>query len=200
MTALITTLAEELGNRLLRLDADTLERLGTLHGKTISLEVQSGDAAPLRVYIFPSEAGVRLRTDCAGAPDVTIAGDTALFARLFRGGAQPVAGELKISGDIELGQRFQRIIEGIDIDWEEQVAHYIGDVPAHALGNVVRDLRAWTAHAADSFGFAITEYLHEEALVLAKRPRVQVFVGAVDRLRADVDRLEQRVRRLVERS
>ncbi len=190
----ITTIIEDLGNRLLRLDPETLARLGELHGKVIRLEFV-GPAKTL--YILPSEAGLRLLATHDAAPDVTLRGEPAVFARLAFSGATTRAGELQISGDLELGQRFQRALRGIDIDWEEHLAHRVGDVLAHELGRAARRARAWQAQAQRTLGMDVSEYLQEESRLLPTRREVEAFLDAVDALRAGADRLEQRVARLL---
>jgi ubiquinone biosynthesis protein UbiJ len=190
----INTLLEELGNRLIHLDPDTLARLGELHGKVIRIELV-GPAKTL--YILPSAAGLRLLVAHDAEPDVTLRGELAVFARLaFGGGTTTRAGELQISGDLELGQRFQQVLRALDIDWEEHVSHLVGDVLARPLGRAARGARAWQAQAVRTLGMDVSEYLQEESRILPTRREVEVFLNAVDALRARADRLEQRVARL----
>jgi len=186
-------------NRLLEFDPDTRARLAALAGRVICLEVRDAGAAPRRVYVAPAADALRF----ARAParvDVTISGSAATFARrVFARAGTPVAGELQISGDVELGQRFQQILQALDIDGEEMLARWFGDVPARQLGNIARASRAWVRHAGATLAQDVAEYLQEEAFVLAKRERIGAFLRAVDALRADVDRLERRMQRLIER-
>lgn len=192
-------LLEALINRLLRLDTDTLNRLGELEGKVIGLRVTPPDQGePLVHYVLPAATGLQLCAEPPTDPDVVITGNVPVFAQLMFGEMAPAAAgaELQISGDVELGQRFKRIIERIDIDWEERAAHTLGDVAAHKLGNLVRNLRVWVDHAGSTLGADAREYLQEESRILAKRERVEAFLSAVDILRADADRLEKRIERL----
>lgn len=181
-------------NRALQLDPDALQRIGDLHGKVILLEL-AGEGAPVRVYLFPSPDGLRLQPQYDGLPDVTISGTPSVFLNQLRHGPT-VSDALVIRGDIELGQRFQRILSRLAPDWEEGLARLIGDVPAHQVARVARALFVWSREALRTLGADGADYLKEEAFVLAKRGRVEQFLGEVDRLRADVDRLEKRVERL----
>lgn len=191
---LITTVIEEFGNRLIRLDPDTLARLGELHGKVICLEFV--DLSKV-LYILSSSAGLRLSAAHDAEADVTLRGELPVFARLaFGGGGTARAGELQISGNIELGQRFQRILRGLYIDWEDHASRLVGDVLAHRLGRAARGARAWQAQTARTLGMDMTEYLQEESRVLPTRREVEAFLNAVDGLRAAAERLEQRVARL----
>ena len=193
----MTAVLEDAINRLLRLDPDTLARLGEFDGKCIGLRL-AGDDRDLEFFLFPSAAGFRVRATHDTAPDVTIRGDVPVFTRLVFGGSPTTrAGELQISGDIDLGQDFQRILRALDIDWEERTAHVVGDVAAHQLGRVARGLRAWARQSGETLRQDVREYLQEESRLLAKRESVDRFLGAVDTLRADADRLEQRLTRLM---
>ncbi|BAU46991.1 sterol-binding protein [Sulfurifustis variabilis] len=188
-------LIEEIIDRLLELDPETRERLTSLDGKVICLEL-AADTEPLRLYIVPDKAGVRLRRAYPGLPDVTIAGTPAVFLRQLTGPA--VSAELKIRGDVDLGSRFQRAVSGFAPDWEEGLARVVGDFPARQIGNVTRALVDFGRRAVRTLGQDTAEYLLEEGLVAAPRARVQAFLNEVDKLRMDVDRLEKRLERLTD--
>ena len=184
---------EQVVNRVLRLDPETLRRLGELTGKTVRLDLGAGEGA-LTFFVSPSADGLRFHRRHEGVADVTLRGTIPLFARLLRTGI--AVGELQISGDIELGSRFKRILEDVELDFEEPLSRLVGDVAAHEIGRGARDFVAWGKRAADSFARDIAEYLQEESRVLASRTRVDAFLRAVDTLRADADRLQQRLDRL----
>jgi ubiquinone biosynthesis protein UbiJ len=193
----LARLFARLANRLLRLDPENLKRLGDFEGKIIALAPASAPVPTL--YVRPSAEGLRLLTAYDGNVDVTLRGTLPAFVRLAAGGSAAelmATTELAIEGDLDLGRRFQRFLAGIHIDWEEQAARVMGDIAAHKLGNVVRDLAAWRRHATQTLSADITEYLQEESRVLAPSTRVDTFLRAVDQLRADADRLEARVRHL----
>lgn len=180
-------------NRVLRLDPETLRRLGELEGKVILLDLGTA-AAPFSLYVEPSSRGLHLRRESVRAPDVTLRGTIPVFARLARTGI--VAGELQISGDIDLGSRFKRVLEDIDLDWEEPLARVVGDVAAHQIGRAARAARSWGEHAVRTLAQDGAEYFQEESRLLAPRTRVEEFLRAVDKLRSDTDRLGKRLEQL----
>lgn len=182
-------------NRALRFDPDSRAQLASLAGKVICIELDTGDDAP-KIFLCPTVDGIRLQAAAERPADVTIRGSVGVFAQLWRRPAAAPVGQLHISGDIELGQRFQRIVRGVDIDGEELVARYVGDAAAHQLGNLWRATGRWAAHAGATLARDSVEYLRDEAHVVASRERVNDFLNEVDRLRADVDRLGQRIDRL----
>lgn len=195
---MLGTVLEEIGNRLLRLDPDTRARLGAMQGRVIRLEFTDLQAA---LDLAPSAAGLRVSAAGAAPAQVTLRGTLGSFLRLglnTEGAVLP--GTIEIGGDLELGRRFERALRGLHIDWEEELARLTGDVLAHRIGNLARGARAWLRQAAGSLGRDAAEYLQEEARLLATRASVEDFLAQVDVLRADADRLEQRVRRLRQRA
>jgi ubiquinone biosynthesis protein UbiJ len=78
------------------------------------------------------------------------------------------------------------------------VARIIGDIPARQFGNLMRATLRWQSQSAAILGQDIAEYLQEESHELVTRVEVESFLRDVDTLRADAERLEQRVMRLRE--
>jgi ubiquinone biosynthesis protein UbiJ len=180
-------------NRVLRLDPETLQRLGEMDGKVIRLDL--GDAAQaFTIFVMPSARGLRFKREHDAAADVTLRGTVPVFARLARTGI--AAGELQISGDIDLGSRFKRILEDIDLDWEEPLSRVVGDVVAHRIGQTLRSAVGWGKEAADHLARDTVEYFQEESRLLAPRVRVEEFLKAVDTLRLDAERMQKRIERL----
>lgn len=185
-------------NRYLALDPRCLERLGALEGRLICLELRGLD---VELYVLPGSRGVQLLSSYEGSADATLSGTPLALLRMgasTNAASLLFAGEVEIRGDTELGQRFKQILDDMEIDWEEHLAHVTGDVIAHQLGRTVRAAGDWLREAADSLSLDVAEYLQDEAQLLARRPEIERFVADVDVLRSDVDRLEARVRRLLQ--
>ncbi|MDP2706757.1 MAG: SCP2 sterol-binding domain-containing protein, partial [Burkholderiales bacterium] len=186
-------------NRLLHLDSVTLARVAELKDKSIRLRT-TGDH-PFEIIVLPDESGLRLRIQHDREPDVTLTGDIPVILRLALRRVLPdvvAAGEVQISGDIELGQRFQWLLEHADIDWEEQAARVLGDVPAHQLGNALRDLGGWSRQAMGTLKQDVGEYLQEESRLLPVHSRAGAFRRSVETLRCDLEKLEERLAHLRE--
>lgn len=183
-------------NRYLRLDPDAVARLNALRQRCIAIELVPPE---LIFYVLPAENGIRLRARIEGEPDTVLRGSPLGLARLGLGsqeGKTLFSGSVSISGDVETGQAFKRILDELEIDWEEQLSRLTGDVVAHQLGNLAR--RAGTAlqQARHTLAQDIGEYLQEELRVLPARIEIENFNAEVTRLGMDCDRLEARIRRL----
>ena len=191
----VAALLEDAGNRLLRLDSETLRRLGDLQGRVLCIEFRE---LGRRLYLHPSESGFRLATESDQPPAVTLRGTLATFARLGLGAETETlaAGELEIEGDAALGQRLQGIFRNLDLDWEEPLARLFGGPIGHELGRAARAVFSWHRQAFKTFGLNTAEYLQEEARLVPVRYEVEMFLNGVDAVRADVDRLAARIQRL----
>ncbi len=182
-------------DRALGLDADARARLRRLDGAVLGVHVTGLD---WHLYAVAEGERLRLVADPPREADATIAGPPASLARLGALGGTRVlfGGSLRVSGNVAVAKGFKRLADTLDPDWEEALARALGDVPAHeaarllraavvegrrAGGDRVRDLRAW---------------LIDEVEALPARYEVEEWLSAVDRLRADGDRLAARVRRL----
>lgn len=201
--ALAETL-ESLLNRVLAHDPDTLARLGALQGRVVAVEFDGVNLTgqPLRFYLLPHGGGIQILTRYHGGADTVLSGSPLSLAAMrgAAGGTRRLfSGEVRIDGDIELGQRFKRILDSLDIDVEEWLAGYVGDGVAHRGGRVLRGTRQWLQASGATLGQDLSEYLRYEAALVVDRPETDDFFDAVDRLRSDVDRLATRVARLTRR-
>ena len=193
-SALLTTLETAL-NYYLHLDPETLKQLGRLQNKVIAIELRGLNST---FYALPGSYGLRLHSRWEDEVDTTISGTPLAMTRMGLGDSSQVlfSGDVTISGDVETGQQFKRILDSIDIDWEEQLANVTGDIIAHRTGNLVRDGLQWSRQLLNSLQQDITEYLQEESRILPGRTEITPFMDEVDRLRDDTERLEARIKRL----
>lgn len=179
---------------LIDLDPDGKQKLAELRGKVFCLEVT---VPPITLYLLPTEQGLEFRRSVEAAPDVTLTGSAPAFARLGCA-ASGVLSESRVTvrGDAELGQALQKILGQLDLDWEELLSRHIGDTPARKLSNAARGLAGWAEKSFDLTRENAVDYLREEKRILVTGPAMERFDQALNRTRADVDRLTRRVERL----
>jgi ubiquinone biosynthesis protein UbiJ len=104
-----------------------------------------------------------------------------------------------LSGDLEVAERYASLLKLARPDLTGEVAKWIGDIPAHALGEVVRGTRAWLGRAADALRMNTAEYLQEESRAMPAPLEAQAFYGDVEKLRDGVERAAARLARLERR-
>jgi ubiquinone biosynthesis protein UbiJ len=185
-------------NRYLLLDPAAGDRLAGLEGRVIALELRGLD---LMLVFRVQGQGIAFIDEPGLTPDTVLRGTPLGIARLGlgRGNATGTlfSGDVEIAGDVETGQAFKAVLDAIDIDWEEQLSRFTGDMIAHQMGNAARHAGRWLEHARLTLERDLSEYLQEELRVVPTRIEIENLIEDIGRLGMDTDRLEARLRRLL---
>ena len=192
----LTAAVEAALNRYLSLDPEASARLARLNGKVLDMELRGLD---LHFYLLPTASGIQVLGSYEGTPDARLRGAPFSLARLAlseHGRNTLFGGTVELEGDTEFGQALQDILNAVDIDWEELLSRLTGDVVAHQVGNAARGAQHWAEQTRESLALDIADYLHEESRQVPVRGEVERFVSDVDTLRADIERLAARIKRL----
>jgi ubiquinone biosynthesis protein UbiJ len=185
-------------NQALSLDEHMPSKLGALEGKVLELII-----TPLNVGFFIQfkESALHLLHTYEGVPDAVIHSSPIGLIRLSLLPASKARSlfneKVRLSGDIELGQKVKKLFDEIDIDWEGHIAHFTGDVVAHQLGSMFRKGRAFKKQLTESMRHNVSEYLQEELRVFPSRHELEDFLKDVDALSLDVERLQAHVNQLI---
>jgi ubiquinone biosynthesis protein UbiJ len=187
-------------NQLFAMDPETFARLERFQGRIIAFHITDMDQM---LYFFPDQQGIQIISHYAGEADTTISGSLMAFSRMAMGDeksktAAVFKGDIRISGDIALGQHFQALFKQLDIDWEEHLSHITGDVIAHSLGNLARGFLGWGKNTIETMTLDAGEYVQYESRDIASGPEIHHFNEQIDQLRNDVERAEARLKRLLQ--
>ena len=101
--------------------------------------------------------------------------------------------KLSLEGDIHVAQGFSNLVKQLNIDWEEQLSRYTGDVVAHSVFSFGKNAMAKAKEKADALLNTLAEGALEEKKLAAHPIAVMDFCDQVQELRADTDRLEARL-------
>ncbi|MEX0732621.1 MAG: SCP2 sterol-binding domain-containing protein [Aquisalimonadaceae bacterium] len=185
-------------NHVLALDPASADRLARLNGRSVAVRLT---APTLTIHIHFADGALNLALTPPGndhTPDATVTGSAGALLALARDPEQ--GGEaVEFSGDLGLVRDLRGLLAKADLDWEEQIARVLGDIPAHQLGNAARGFFSWLGATRQATESGIAEYLTEESRQLPTAVEVDQFLSDIDRLRQDADRLTARVK-LLERS
>ena len=132
------------------------------------------------------------------SPDAVIRPTAALLTRLPFFGRDALR-HAEYSGDPALLATLDRVFKQLGWDVEADLAPVVGDIAAHRLHAAGRDALAGIAHALSALGHNASEYVVEEAELMARGVDVTRFNNEVDRLANDVARLDARLRLLEDR-
>lgn len=183
-------------NRYLTLDPESEKRLHQLNGKIVTIELLGMNKT--FQLIFANEK-IHLQHDNFLIPDTNIKGTplTLLHMSLTRGDRKHFfVGDVTIEGNLDLGQQVIDLFDHLEIDWEEYASRWIGDVPSHQFGRIIRNVKNFTKRAQNVLLKNVNEYVHEETDLFPPHEALQDFFLEVDELRMDVDRIAVRVEQI----
>jgi len=193
---LLSAAIESSLNKYLQLDPEAMPRFAALDGKIICIEVLGLNQ---QLFLFPSADGFMVLIDFDGEADVTIRGTPLALAKLGMADDprdQLFNGEVEIAGETRVANQFSSLFSQLNIDWEELLAQSIGDIAAHKMGNIFRDMNQWVKRSTQSVNLDAGEYLQEEIHLSPANAELRSFIQQVDEARESADRLAARVKLL----
>lgn len=171
----------------------------SLEGRILALTL---DGTPLDVRLRVSGGRLVVALPDGAAPDASIAGTPLALGRLLRADPQAAvrAGDVRMTGDTDIAERFQALLRFAAPDLEEELSRLVGDPVAHEVGNVARAAGRWSRTAGDSLTRSVSEFLQEESALLPTQAEIRELARGIDELVNDVARAEARIARLKERT
>lgn len=145
---------------------------------------------PLSLRIESDGGFVAASADAAA--DVLLTPDPGALPGWIGGGR--MADLFRVEGDGVLAADLAGALA--DFDWVLALRPYLGDIAASRVDQFLQGVVQWRLKAMESAGRNLAEYAVYEQNLLAEPLAAREFIGEVDRLREDVDRLEARLRLL----
>ena len=204
LPALLATTLEAGINRLLAMDEGSTSRLAAIKGRRVKVALEG---LGIDLYFAFSEFRVAVGLEDDGRdnrePDAVISGSPfALFAMALPDDKEqwgrPGSG-VRISGDALVARDLERLFSRLDLDWEEQLANWFGDVLGYQLASGVRGAAEQLRATMSSLEDMTAEFLQRPSGPVTRKDEVAEFGKAVDTLRDATGRLEARLRLLRER-
>jgi ubiquinone biosynthesis protein UbiJ len=190
-------LVEELLARLIATDDVAADGLSALEGRLIAVHLRQPE---LHFCLAPEAGRLCLLAQAPRPPDVEVVTTPSGLVAMLRARAAglPVPpGSVELKGDLAVAQRLQKWLGGLDVDFEELLAGWLGDVPAHAAVRGIRATGAGLRRAGEAGFRAAADYAVNEGDLLVGRAEMQEFLDAVDTLRERQERLAARLERLL---
>lgn len=192
---LLTAAIETALNQAISLNPTHQDTLQRLRGKIVRVEVTG---IFLQFNLLAETDKFTVMSEYDGQVDAVISGAPFSLLSLSLQSQPNLANhpDIHIEGDIGLVQQLMQLIKQLPIDWEEYIAQTIGDIPAHQLGNTVRQCNDYTQERMATYEANISEYLQEELKYLPATAEVEHFLNSIDQLRDDTERLALRIQKL----
>jgi ubiquinone biosynthesis protein UbiJ len=178
-------------NKALDHDPATKQRLAAQAGRSVSLEL---DEPSLSLSLIFMAKGVQVSPFTQPDADCSLSGKASGLLRLMSGPKKSLAGsDLTLAGQTGFLMELVDIAKHLDIDWQEIICQYFGDVAGHGIAKLLR----FNIHQARRIGKRSLPFFHdfltEELQAVPSAPELNAFNEGVDELRDDVERLHARL-------
>jgi ubiquinone biosynthesis protein UbiJ len=190
---LIIALIESVLNQAIKLSPQLHTDLSTIKHKKLQLSIK--DWQQDFILLYTGEKFIILTTDekladciiCASIDTLLELKDPAKITKLIR------EGKLDLEGDIQLAQTYSSALSKIEIDWPEQLSHYLGDGMSHAVTQGVKSLHAQQKKLVAKLK-STTKHTLQDELKIAMHPiELTIFKNDNRQLTSDLDVLEHRI-------
>jgi ubiquinone biosynthesis protein UbiJ len=180
-------------NLAFKLDGSQSSQLDALAGASLCIKL---DELPWPLLMHFSEEIDLVISDDEVQADCTLALSLTLLPALqdnsqISGLIQ--SGKLDIQGDLEIARRAGMMFNQLDIDWEEHLSGYLGDVATYQLMRSVQSITQNLRNGGERLRQLISEGALEEKHIAAPKVAINHFVNKVNQLSADSDRFDARL-------
>ena len=197
-TLLLTGIERSL-NALLARDLAAPERLARLAGCRVLLRLERPSLALLLSFHPQGIDLLRQAEPDESVADTVVELDSETLGELFGGESLErlmFRGKLAVRGRVHLLEEMRELFFDLEIDWEAELARWLGDIPAHTLAEGIRRLARWGLRTQGEMRADIAEYVFEEARLLPGKSQFDVLRDHLTELGISADRLEARLHRL----
>ncbi|WP_299075021.1 SCP2 sterol-binding domain-containing protein [uncultured Paraglaciecola sp.] len=195
---LVTSGIELTINKLLKLDEESQLRLKKLSGRSLQVTIKElpwpllfsfSEQVDVRAVMATSETSSE-SVDCLielNLETLPKLKDSSQLTQLIQ------QQQLSLIGDIYVAQTFSTLLKDLDIDWEELLSQYTGDVVAHQTFSSMRTLFDTAKTQIEQGAAALSEHLTQSDSIAVKPSEMLSFSQSVSELRSDTERLSARI-------
>jgi len=194
---LIIALIESALNQALKLSPQLHTDLSAIKHKKLQLHIK--DWQQDFILLYTGEKFIILTTDekqadciiCASIDTLLELKDPAKITKLIR------EDKLDLEGDIQLAQAYSSAFSKIEIDWPEQLSHYLGDGMSHTVTQGVKSLHFQQQKLVEKLKSTTAHTLQDELKIAMHPIELSVFKNDNRQLASDLEQLEHRVNTLL---
>ena len=197
MIASLNTLIVSSFNRYLDCDPERAQALENINDKILSITIKEANFT----LIMQVQNARFFEADLSQQIDASIIVSMhVLFGKMGGQDQNQLLkdGIIEIQGDSHVASVFNKVMNEIEIDWQDVISKYTGDIVAHQITTGAKSVASVLRRLGDNLRLDVRDYLQDDLQIAVTESEVEHFVEQVDDLRARTDRLEARLNKYTE--
>jgi len=197
MIASLNTLIVSSFNRYLDCDPERAQALENINDKILSITTKEANFT----LIMQVQNARFFEADLSQQIDASIIVSMHILSGKMGGQDQNQLlkdGIIEIQGDSHVASVFNKVMNEIEIDWQDVISKYTGDIVAHQITTGAKSVASVLRRLGDNLRLDVRDYLQDDLQIAVTESEVEHFVEQVDDLRARTDRLEARLNKYTE--
>ena len=197
MIASLNTLIVSSFNRYLDCDPERAQALENINDKILSITIKEANFT----LIMQVQNARFFEADLSQQIDASIIVSMHVLSGKMGGQDQNQLlkdGIIEIQGDSHVASVFNKVMNEIEIDWQDVISKYTGDIVARQITTGAKSVASVLRRLGDNLRLDVRDYLQDDLQIAVTESEVEHFVEQVDDLRARTDRLEARLNKYTE--
>lgn len=183
---------EKILNAYINLDPESKIILQELEGKVVDLQLTGIDIF-LQLNFANHKISISDKSHWVADAKVTGSPIRLLQMSLSKNRKAFFDDDVAMEGNVNVAKKLIYLFDHLDIDWEEQISKFTGDILARQMRDFVRNIQDAIKKTEGVLTENVDEFLHEEMNIAPTAEALNDFFSEVDELRMRVDRLEARL-------
>jgi len=108
--------------------------------------------------------------------------------------------KVKLNGDANVASLLNDLIENFDLNMEEKLVVFFGEFNATLITKIFLTIKSELKNFSINFKGMVAEFIDREKTLIPSKNEIENFNNSVDKIRDDVERLQQRTSILYEKN
>ncbi|MEK9993434.1 MAG: hypothetical protein VW646_01635 [Hydrogenophilales bacterium] len=108
--------------------------------------------------------------------------------------------KVKLNGDANVASLLNDLIENFDLNMEEKLVIFFGEFNASLITKIFLTIKSELNNFSINFKGMVAEFIDREKTLIPSKNEIENFNNSVDKIRDDVERLQQRTSILYEKN
>ena len=108
--------------------------------------------------------------------------------------------KVKLNGDANVASLLNDLIENFDLNMEEKLVVFFGEFNASLITKIFLTVKSELNNFSINFKGMVAEFIDREKTLIPSKNEIENFNNSVDKIRNDVERLQQRTSILYEKN